>query len=338
VGLSSRHLKFSDGAKIAVPLVWLGQSVRTTVVTTRYPELGRECWMVSLGDVVHRPQLAERVFCGDLRTRLGVCGPLMLDSGGFTMMMQHRTLEVCEIADIYKRAKVELCISLDIPPTSKDNSRIRIRKYDKTQKNLAHLIEVVGPDKLVPVIHGVNETEVSENCRRTLEILPRPTFVCVGGLVPLLRRSGHDSIEQNRGIAWLQKLIAMVRAYFPTAIIHVLGAGSPKNITAAIQCGADSTDSLAWRRAAGFGTIYLPGTSERFLGSRNRKRATSRPTLKREEIELLAACACPACSEYSQIDNRIAELSKSYIARAAHNASVILHEAKRAFLLHDNRM
>jgi len=258
----------------------------------------------------------------------------MLDSGGFTMMMQRRCLSVTDVAAIYKRAAVELCISLDLPPTSKDSSRARLRKYDKGQKNLAYLVDALGPNKLVPVIHGLTEIEVARNCCQTAEIFPHPLVICIGGLVPLFRRSGRDSIERNRGIAWLQKIIGIVRAHFPAAIIHILGAGSPKNVVTAIRCGADSTDSLAWRRAAGFGTIYLPGTGERFLEPRSRKRATSRPTLRRNEIELLAACACAACSEHPQIDNRIAELSNSYIARAAHNASIILQEAKRAASRH----
>lgn len=190
----SRQLTLPKNVKFAPPLVWLGQSVRTTVVTRRYPELGRECWMISLGDAVHRPRLIERVFCGDLRSHLSVCGPLMLDSGGFTMMMQQRSLSVSEIASIYKRAGVELCISLDIPPTSSDNVRIRRQKYDKTRENLAYLIDLVGPNKLVPVIHGLTETEIALNCRRTADIFIRPPLVCIGGLVPLLRRSGHAPI------------------------------------------------------------------------------------------------------------------------------------------------
>jgi tRNA-guanine family transglycosylase len=325
-----QHFTLLKDANFALPLVWLGQSVRTTVVTKRYPELGRECWMISLGDAVHRPGLIERVFCGDLRSRLRVCGPLMLDSGGFTMMMQQRSLKVGEIASIYKRAGVELCISLDIPPTSKDNGGARKRKYDETRENLARLIDLVGPNKLVPVIHGLTETEIARNCRHTADIFSRPPLVCIGGLVPHLRQSGRLSIEGEGGYAWLQKLVGIARVYFPSAIIHILGAGSPKNVAAAIRCGADSTDSIAWRRAAGFGTIYLPGTGERFLGPRDRKRAKSRPTLNDNEIELLAACACPACSECSRIDKRVTHLSNSYIARAAHNASVILQEAKRA--------
>src|SRR5262245_12346583 len=88
--LLSQSLKLLKRPKIEAPIVWLGQSVRTTVVTRLYPSLAGECWMASLGDAIHRPRLVERVFCGDLPGRLAVQGPIMLDSGGFTMMTQNR--------------------------------------------------------------------------------------------------------------------------------------------------------------------------------------------------------------------------------------------------------
>src|ERR1700704_641052 len=98
-----RHLKLPNHASLRGPIVWLGQSVRTTIVTKRYPSLAAECWMVSLGDAVHRPRLIERVFCGDLKECLAVRGPIMLDSGGFTMMMQNKGLRVSDVAKIYDR-------------------------------------------------------------------------------------------------------------------------------------------------------------------------------------------------------------------------------------------
>jgi hypothetical protein len=128
--------------------------------------------------------------------------------------------------------------------------------------------------------------------------------------------SGHGSAERDRGVAWIASLVARC--------VHI----------------SRQRPFTLWRRFNGFsrlatrgwlGTIYLPGTSERFLAPMDRKRPTSRPILKPDEIELLAACACPARSEYLQIDKRIAELANS--ARAAHNASIILQEAKRASLV-----
>lgn len=324
------HLKLPGHAKLRLPIVWLGQSVRTTVITGRYPVFASESWMVSLGDAVHRPRLIEGVFKTDIRARIGVKGPLMLDSGGFTMMMNNQSLRVDEVASIYRDTQAELCITLDIPPIGSDNGRKRSSKYRKTQDNLAAIIETVEPGRVVPVVHGTTVSEVEKNCIAILGLMPRPRMVCIGGLVPLLRRSMQHAAERGRSIAWLTLLISTVRNSFPKTVIHVLGAGSPLNVSTVIACGADSTDSLAWRRAAGFGTIYLPGTSERFLAPRNRQRENSRRTVNAKELELLEACGCPACAEWSELEDRVVGLSDSYLARAAHNAFVVLAEAKSA--------
>jgi tRNA-guanine family transglycosylase len=323
-----KYLKLPGRDKLTLPLVWLGQSVRTTVVTDRYPVFSQECWMVSLGDAVHRPRLVEKVFRADIRKRIGAQGPLMLDSGGFTMMMHKQSLAIETIAEIYRITQAELCITLDLPPTRVDSSRVRSRKYRETQENLAHLVEAVGERRIVPVVHGTTVREVENNCLDIAGLIAEPCMICLGGLVPLLRRSGRPT-ERDRSISWLSGLVARVRVQFPKSVIHVLGAGSPQNIATVITCGADSTDSLAWRRAAGFGTIYLPGTSERFVAPRNRARANSRPTLDDRELELLEACLCPACGEFPKLVARLAELQKSYLARAAHNAFVILAGAKK---------
>ena len=313
-----------------MPIVWLGQSVRTTIVTKRYPSLATECWMVSLGDAIHRPRLIERVFCGDLRERLAVRGPIMLDSGGFTMMMQNRGLHVSEVAEIYGRTCADLCISLDVPASREERKNTRTRKYEETRSNLLQLVQSTDPSKLVPVVHGTNAAEVVSNCQVIAEVLPCPGLICIGGLVPLLRSSGREPAERSRAFAWIASIVSTVRQHFPSAIIHVLGAGSPQTVTAVIRCGADLTDLLAWRRAAGFGTIFLPGTSERFVRPRDRLLAGSRPTINAKEIELLAQCICPACIEWKHVEKRIADLAELYLARAAHNAFVILQEAKTA--------
>lgn len=286
--------------------------------------------MVSLGDAVHRPKLIDRVFCGDLKKILGVVGPVMLDSGGFTMMMQNRSLSIKDIAAIYKRTSAEFCISLDIPPGYKDRAKTRAKKYEQTRVNLEALLDTLGSRKLVPVVHGVTVKEAELNCAAILDIFPRPKIVCIGGLVPLLRRSAGKFGEIGPAFVFIASLISQVRSYFPKAIIHLLGAGSPVTVTNALRCGADSTDSIAWRRAAGYGTIYLPGTSERFLAPRSRKRANSRKTLDNAEQNLLMQCSCPACSEHETLETRLSDLSCSYLARAAHNAFVILQQAKLA--------
>lgn len=322
-GSSPKRFKLLGHEDIELPMVWLGQSVRTTVITKRYPSFSQACWMVSLGDAVHRPRLADTVFRSGIRKRIGVHGPIMLDSGGFTMMMKKQSLPIDQIADIYLEAEAELCITLDIPPANDDSAKARSRKYKVTLENLARLIDRVGRDRIVPVVHGKSRREIEKNCTEIATLIPRPQMVCLGGMVPLLRRNGHAT-ERERTETWLRSLILQVRGQFPSAVTHVLGAGSPKNIATAIRCGADSTDSLAWRRAAGFGTIFLPGTGERFVAHRDRARANSRPLLSSLELQLIEACPCPACVELPVIEDRLLELQHSYLARAAHNAFVVL--------------
>jgi len=238
-------------------------------------------------------------------------------------MMKQESLPIDKIVEIYQQTEAELCITLDLPPTDGDSPRVRSRKYKATFENLAHLIDRVGDHRIVPVVHGKNEREIETNCAAIATLVSGPAMICLGGMVPLLRRSGHAS-ERDRAEAWLTKMIGRVRDQFSETIVHVLGAGSPKNIATTIRCGAGSTDSLAWRRAAGFGTIYLPGTGERFLAHRDRERASSRPLLSDHEQQLLGMCLCPACTEFPKLTDRIAELQGSYLARAAHNAFVIL--------------
>jgi tRNA-guanine family transglycosylase len=331
------HLKLPGHDKVALPMVWLGQSVRTTVVTRRYTEFARESWMVSLGDAVHRPSLVEKVFKANIRARIAVQGPLMLDSGGFTTMMNNRSLRLDQIVEIYRDAQAELCITLDIPPIESDSSRERCSKYRKSRNNLAAIVDAIDPRRVVPVVHGATIQEIEKNCLAISALLRRPRMICLGGLVPLLRGSMQRTADRGRSIAWLNMLICTVRREFPKSVIHILGAGSPQNVATAIACGADSTDSLAWRRAAGFGTVYLPGTSERFLAPRNRQRESSRRTISRKELQLLEACGCPACREWPGLADRIAGLSNSYLARAAHNAFVVLSQAKALKFRYDDR-
>jgi tRNA-guanine family transglycosylase len=197
---------------------------------------------------------------------------------------------------------------------------------------LKHLVEIVGPKRIVPVVHGTTIGEVESNCDLITGISGSPAMVCVGGMVPLLRRSGRPSVGRDRAMAWLTAVLSATRAFFPRAVIHLLGAGAPQSVAMAIACGADSTDSIAWRRAAGFGTIYLPGTGERFLAPRDRYRANSRPMLNASEREQLAACCCPACREFPVFEERTRVLQACYLARAAHNARIVLSGIERSFL------
>jgi tRNA-guanine family transglycosylase len=309
-------------------LVWLGQSARTTTVTRDYPQLCAARWMASLGDAIHRPRMLETVFGQRLRQRLNVTGPLIIDSGGFTMMMRNGQLPLAAVAKAFSDADAEVVISLDYPPWPSDTVDVRQTKYAKTLSNFEILSRKQMSACLAPVIHGVTDEELHANCEAVRQVNPWPQWVCVGGLVPLLRQSGQLGRRAPESRARLKETIESVRRCFPAARLHVLGVGSPRTMLTAFAGGADSVDSIGWRRAAGFGTIFLPGGTERFVADRDRKRASSRLPLDEADRAVLAQCNCPACVNIPTIDKRLENLAASYMPRAAHNAWILLREAE----------
>jgi tRNA-guanine family transglycosylase len=305
-------------------MVWLGQSARTTVVTRNYAELSQALWMASLGDAIHRPRMLQTIFNGGLRDKLLVTGPLMLDSGGFTMMARNGYLTVREVVNAFRATEADVLVSLDYPPLASDATELRFRKYKRTLENLRYFSDEVGHRQLAPVIHGLSLSEVEANCAAIREVIPNPDWVCLGGLVPLLRITGRNDSKAAAARTILKSTIQLARAAFPSSILHVLGVGSPRTSAIAFKSGANSIDSVGWRRAAGFGTIFLPGGSERFVVDRPRRRAASRKVLDTDDLEALRVCECPVCRESSDLEARVSCLAESYLARAVHNAWVLI--------------
>jgi queuine/archaeosine tRNA-ribosyltransferase len=145
-------------------------------------------------------------------------------------------------------------------------------------------------------------------------------------MVPFLR--GHMSGGQFQykrsdgskaaGESFVGDAITTCRQQFPDSHFHVLGVGSTTTAIAALTLGADSIDSLAWRRAAGFGTIFLAGLAERIISQQSRARY-SRPVISRRDEALLKACKCPICIANPQMDDRVSALAQCYVARSVHN-------------------
>lgn len=310
--------------------LWLGQSARTTVVTRAYPELATARWMASLGDAIHRPRMLDTAFGPQLKARLAITGPLMLDSGGFTLMMRQGELSLAQVARAFAAADADVVISLDYPPLDSDPEDVRREKYARTLTNYVALHHEVSNTCLAPVVHGVTPDEFQANCEAIGRIEPAPSWVCLGGLVPLLRQCGQLRHRAPEARQRLHDTVAIVRRYFPRSWLHVLGAGAPRTVATAFAGGANSVDSIGWRRAAGFGTIFLPGGTERFVAHRSRKRAASRLLLTDVDRQTLSECRCPACTRAGDLAGRMDALSASYLPRAAHNAWVLLAEAASA--------
>ena len=185
----------------------------------------------------------------------------------------------------------------------------------------------------MPVVHGHTLKEVQRSCDEIHKLCPEVHQVGIGGLVPLVRSGGamsgfrytlSDGTLGDRG-TWIADALNLLRLHFPQAIIHVFGIGSATTAVGVLALGADSTDSLSWRRVANYGAILLPGRSERFPIYR-RRRVPSRPVLTTDDIPLLLACRCPVCASLPLLEKRLQAFNKCYKRRAIHNAWTLLSE------------
>jgi 7-cyano-7-deazaguanine tRNA-ribosyltransferase len=309
-----------------LPMMWIGQSVDTSLIHTSIREYHGLPVLTSLGCAIRRPSLLARHFGPDLKARLNVRGPLMLDSGGFAMMKRRiKSWTVRDVSIVYERVDADLVVSLDIPPRLSEPPRIRAEKLRRTLSNLAYLAPKFGT-RLVPVVQGRTVLEIEKSCEGILRSAPSPIWIGIGGLVPLILRSGmHKTARADTPQMVIAQTIRVVRSYFPNSVLHVFGVGSAQTMLALFGLGAHSADSIGWRQAAGFGSIYLPGRNQRLLSWKSNS-PQPRPIINEAELALLARCACPACGPIERIDRRIKYLEAGFEARSIHNLWVLRNE------------
>jgi tRNA-guanine family transglycosylase len=274
--------------------------------------------LFSLGDVIRRPN-AAKLFNGRLDQNFGLSGPIMLDSGGFTLtQVERRDWTWKTVLDFYQAAQADHFVSLDYPPARGDDQTARISKIRRSATNFVRLYDAIGAN-LIPVIHGRSLGEIDLACALTANAGFRGAKVGIGGLVPLLQQTGRRADTR----AFIVRAVRTVRQHFPDSGVHVFGAGSPQTIQAMFTAGASTVDSIAWRRAAAFGAVYVDAGAQRLLpGAHVQNR--SRPILTGHEIDKLGLCRCPSCAR-QPVEDRLRILATSFRARALHNAWTIGH-------------
>jgi hypothetical protein len=115
----------------------------------------------------------------------------------------------------------------------------------------------------MPVVHGRNLSEIDLSLKLIDKAQPQPKWIGLGGVVPLLQRRQVSEIPNPE--AFIIQAMANIQQAFPRSIIHVFGAGGMRTFPAMYALGAHSADSIGWRRAAGFGSIFLPLKSQRVV-------------------------------------------------------------------------
>jgi len=315
-------------------MLWLCHNLRNRVLFAQYHCLKRAPVLVSLGDAFLRPSYKDRFFTASIKQTLGLCGPLMVDSGGFALMTRrHLRWSMREIERLYQNLPADILVSLDHPPSPNDDRITRERLRKKTLSNLQRMCDFVPANRLMPVVHGHSLGELERSCDGIGHLCPKADKIGIGGLVPLICSGGlvrqfsyirKDGTAGDRSM-WISDALQLVRKRFPDAFVHVFGIGSATTAISVLALGADSVDSFSWRRVANYGAIFLPGCSERFPTVRE-GRSHSRPFVSKQEFAILMKCECPVCIETNNVHERLESLARCYRHRAVHNAWTVLRE------------
>jgi queuine/archaeosine tRNA-ribosyltransferase len=290
--------------------------------------------MVSVSDIIRRPYLRRSIGERGIKAHLGVEGPIMLDSGGFSISgITAPVIDIDELISLYSGIDADVLAALDVPPSLNDSPAVRAVKWRRSLRYLDRLAVSLADSRIMPVVHGRDLSEIARACHDVRLRVSRPKTVALGGMVPFLRGAmSRERIGPRRsrgaqrpGVEFVADALALCRSHFPESRIHVFGVGSPTTAIALIALGADSVDSLAWRRAAGYGTIFLPGCAERIVSVKARQRF-SRPVLSVRDRRALQRCCCPVCQRHPELKGRIGALGTSYVARAVHNVWTLMSE------------
>ncbi|MCK1491291.1 hypothetical protein IVB14_12910 [Bradyrhizobium sp. 180] len=303
--------------------VWLGQSVDTSSICSDYHELKSLPFLTSLGCAIRRPSLRKTHLNADLRRKLGLSGPLMIDSGGFALSMNPSARwSIRNVSDAINEIPADIFVSLDIPPHRTDNARERTRKIRESVRNYELLLERFPRKLIMPVVHGRTREEVECCTEMIASISPAPAWIGVGGVVPLLQRRKLLADWGGSPESFIAMCLRTVRRQFRQSRIHVFGAGGTRTFPAMVALGANSADSIGWRQAAGFGSVFLPLKSQRIVLPGAASRGV-RKVLGREDVIDVMRCECPICTENHTFRGRISLFRKSFHNRSIHNAWVI---------------
>jgi len=309
------------------PTVWLGQSVDTSSLCALHPDFKKAAFLTSLGCAIRKSSLIRTHFNGNLRFKLGVEGPLMIDSGGFALSKNKNVRWSWKtVARLFEGIDADVFVSLDHPPHHSDTKADRIQKIKTSVQNYKKLL-VVFPGRLImPVVHGRALSEIELSIELVLK-MKTPTWVGLGGLVPLLQNQYvSGEIARLSVETFIAKSLRMVREAFPKARLHTFGAGGTQTFPALYSLGADSADSIGWRQAAGFGSIFLPLKSQRVIIWKGNK--PPRRTLDETDLEDISRCRCPTCREAFTLESKLEALRKGFNKLAIHNAWIVSNQVK----------
>jgi hypothetical protein len=180
------------------------------------------------------------------------------------------------------------------------------------------------PNKtIMPVVHGRNSVEIELSLALLAKIIDNPPWIGLGGVVPLLKNRRVRGLKTSPE-TFIGDALKLIRAAYSQSYIHVFGAGGTRTFPAIVALGGHSGDSIGWRQAAGFGSIFLPMRSQRVVRWTPEKKPP-RKLLDETDLATLERCNCPICLHAGR-GERVSILQKHFHGRSIHNAWTLVNQ------------
>jgi len=253
-------------------------------------------------------------------------GRLLLDSGAFTATMRGLKLSRERVIAIQERFNPDLAIPLDYP--FKPGMTVREMRYawKKTKENMLFWQNnTTLSGRILPTLHSWSKKALQQNIQWIYKHIDAE-YIALGVVVDKFfmnfRGFFRDRQPSLSIIRNLYNAISIIKRTTDFKI-HVMGMGSsPLMLHITYYLGADSMDTIGWRRKAAFGKIILPERGERYICDRAGNFSRRRPTI--HELKILSECDCEICRVNPTL------LFTDWRARAIHNEFVIKREAEKA--------
>lgn len=244
---------------------------------------------------------------------------VMFDSGGYyvqTGRLSYDELFYPLLAAYETHRWASLYVLPDYVPTSRDHPEVVTEKVRQTIRTSKLFFEEL-PDELkpraMPVVHGRTVRQVDECLEAYFTLGVRQIGFGSFGTIG----SKNEVNVATRGAVDLARYVIRI-AHQHGVRVHLFGLGVPA-ITAMLKgIQADSFDSSSWRKAAGFGQVFLP-----FMRAYNITYKTDVSELQRgitdenfRQLKALTGHDCALCRDISR-------LREDEIYRATHNLIVL---------------